>query len=239
MILKNAKNVFIGTNKVKKIYLGSKLIYSYVVSAPPIVSEDTMLSSNSAEFYEEGSTSWGDLTLSTGCSISNDGIEIQDEETYISAYVSGISYPMSFEFKGRIDSECYKAQDSSPGMLFGFGPTQNGWGDAVTCYLTTDYGIIIDTKSAMSITTSKTPTYVHIVIVINSSGTLTMYINGIKNTWTCSSDTATTSKKTYFYNGEGSGRFVGAINTMRWWDSAISESEIEKLFSTDGSEYTL
>ena len=239
MILKNASAVYLGENTVKKIYLGAHLVYSYITSAPPTVAEDNMTSSNTAESYEEGSTTWGDLTLSAGCFVSQDGIEIQSEETYLSTSVSGISYPMSFEFKGRVDSGCYRAQANGPGMLFGFGPTQNSWGDGVTCYATTDYGLIIDTTGAMSIVTNEMPTYAHIVIIIDSSGALTMYINGISNSWTCSANTATRSNKTYFYNGQGIGRFIGAINTMRWWDTALSTDEITELFTSDDSDDVL
>ena len=239
MVLKEAKSVFLGANTVKKIYLGDKLVYSYITSAPPIVAEDNMMGSNSAESYEEGSTSWGDLTLSSGCTVSQDGIEIQSEETYLSSNISGISYPMTFEFKGRVDSGCYRSQANGPGMLFGLGPTQNNWGDGITCYATTDYGIIVDTTSAMTIVTNKTPTYVHIVLIVDSSGNLTMYLNGINNYWTAGYNNATRSNKTYIYNGQGIGRFIGAINTMRWWDTALSTTEIEELFSKDSSEYTL
>lgn len=239
MILKNASIVYYGSNEVKKIYLGNSLVYAVITPSPPAVSEEDILGSASAESYEEGSTSWGNLTLSAGCETSKDGIEIQSEETYVSAEISGLSYPMSFEWKGRVDSSCYKTQANHPGMLFGFGATKNGWGNGVTCYSTTDYGIIIDTTGAMSITTNKTPTYAHIVVIINSSGNLTMYLNGINNTWACSSNTATKSNKYYVFNGEGTGRFVGAINTMRWWDVELSTTEIEELFASDSSDYTL
>ena len=239
MILKEASNVYFGSNVVKKMYIADKLVYNYVTSSPPIVSEDDMLGSNFAESYEENSTSWGDFTLSDGCTISKDGIEVQNEQIYISTSISNLSYPMTFEFKGRVDSSGYKAQANSPAMLFGLGPTKNEWGSSITCYATTDYGIIIDTVSAMKITTNKTPTYVHIIFTINSSGTLTMYMNGISNVWTATSDSAITSNKTYIYNGEGNGRFVGAINTMRWWDVELSSSEIETLFSKDTDEYIL
>lgn len=239
MVLKDASSVFLGSNTVKKIYLGSKLVYSNITPAPPAVSEDNMVGSNSAESYEEGSTSWGDLTLSAGCSVSKDGIEIQEEETYISASISGISYPMTFEFKGRIDSECYRAQANGPGMIFGMGPIQNEWGSGLTCYATTDYGIIVDTNAAMQIVTNKMPTYAHIILVIDSSGNVTMYLNGISNSWTLSSCSSSTSNKTYIYNGEGIGRFVGAINVMRWWNTAIFTSDIEELFASDDDNYTL
>lgn len=239
MVLKDASSVFLGDKTIKKIYLGSQLVYSNVTPAPPLVSEENMIGSNSAESYEEGSTAWGDLTLSSGCTLSKDGIEIQDEETYMSAYISGISYPMTFEFKGRIDSGCYRAQANGPGMIFGMGPIQNEWGSGLTCYATTDYGIIVDTNAAMSIVTNQTPTYAHIVLVINSSGGCTMYLNGTSHSWTLSSCSATTSNKTYIYNGEGIGRFIGAINVMRWWDTALSVTEIDNLFSKDSSDYTL
>ena len=239
MILKDAKNVYFGSNLVKKIYQGAKLVYTYITSSPPVVSGDNMIGANSAETYEEGSNSWGDLTLSAGCPVSQDGIEFQSEETYLSSTISGVSYPMTFEWKGRVDSGCYRPQANGPGMLFGLGPTQNNWGDGITCYSTTDYGIIIDTTGAMTIVTNKTPTYVHIVLVVNSSGNLTMYFNGVGNTWTANSNSAITSNKTYIYNGQGVGRFVGAINTMRWWDTALSTDEVTALFSLDGSEYVL
>lgn len=239
MVLKDAKNTFLGSNLVKKIYLGAKLVYTYITSSPPVVSEENMHSSNSAEIYEEGSETWGDLTLSSGCEVSKDGIEIQNEETYVSAEIEGISYPMSFEFKGRIDSEGYKLQYDNPAMLFGLSPEQNTWGTGITCYATTDYGIIIDTTGAMTICTYKTPTYVHIVLVVDSSGNLTMYMNGIENTWNASANYAIMAEKTYIYNGQGLGRFIGAINTMRWWDVALSKNEIKELFSADSDEYIL
>ncbi len=236
MILKYAKSVMLGSNQVKKIYLGSKLVYTYMPVAPE-VSEDTMSGDNQSSSYEDGSTTWGDLTLSEGCTTSADGVEIQGDQTYVSANISGMSYPMTFEFKGRVDSGSYKLQANSPGMLFGMSPTQDSWGDGITCYSTTDYGIIIDTTGAMKITTQKTPTYVHIVLTIDSSGNLTMYMNGYSNTWTYSSDAGTTATKNYIYNGQGDGRFVGAISIMRWWTSQLSDDDIKKLFENDSSEY--
>jgi len=239
MILKNAKKAYWGKGLIKKIYLGAKLVYTYITSSPPVVSEENMQSSNSAETYEEGSEEWGDLTLSSGCEVSEDGIEIQDEETYVSSYIDGISYPMSFEFKGRVDEACYKDQDKNPGMLFGLSPTQDSWGTGITCYSTNDYGIIIDTVGAMTICTYEKPTYVHIILVVDSYGNLTMYMNGINNSWTAYSNEAIMAEKTYIYNGQGEGRFVGAINTMRWWDTALSETEITELFSLDDDNYSL
>lgn len=239
MVLKNAKQCFLGLNLVKKIYLGAKLVYTYITSSPPVVSEENMQSSNSAESYEEGSETWGDLTLSSGCEISEDGIEIQNEETYVSTEIAGISYPMSFEFKGRIDEEGYKAQAYNPAMLFGLSPTQDSWGTGITCYATTDYGIIIDTIGAMTICTYKMPTYVHIILVVDDYGNLTMYVNGINNIWTANANEAIMAEKTYVYNGQGLGRFIGAINTMRWWDIALSKDEVEELFSLDDDNYTL
>lgn len=239
MILKNAKQCFLGSKLVKKIYLGAKLVYTYIIASPPVVSEENMQGSSSAETYEEGSETWGELTLSSGCSVSEDGIEIQDEETYVSAEISNISYPMSFEFKGRIDDSGYKAQANNPAMLFGLSPEQDTWGTGITCYATTDYGIIIDTTGAMTICTYETPTYVHIILVVDDYGELTMYMNGINNTWTASANYAIMAQKTYIYNGQGEGRFVGAINTMRWWDTALSVDEVAELFSLDDNNYTL
>ena len=239
MILKDAENCYYDGKQLKKIYLGKILVYSLVTPPSPPVSESDMVGSSTADSYESGSTTWGDLNLSTGCEISKDGIEIQNDETYISTQLSGLSYPVSFEWKGRIDSSCYKAQANNPGMIFGFGPTQNGWGDGVTCYSTTDYGIIIDTVGAMSITTYKMPAYAHIVITINSSGVLTMYLNGINNTWSCGSNDAITSNKNYVFNGQGVGRFIGAINTIRWWDVSLSIDDITELFSSDSDDYDL
>ncbi len=70
-------------------------------------------------------------------------------------------------------------------------------------------------------------------------GNLTMYMNGANNIWTANSNWAIRAEKTYIYNGQGEGRFVGAINTMRWWDTALSKMEIEELFSLDDDNYTL
>ena len=239
MILKNAKNIYWGTSFIKKIYLGVKLVYTYITSSPPVVSEENMKGSSSAETYEEGSETWGELTLSSGCSVSEDGVEIQDEETYVSSEIKGISYPMSFEFKGRIDREGYKSQDNNPAMLFGLSPTQDTWGTGITCYATTDYGIIIDTTGAMTICTYKTPTYVHIILVVDNFGNLTMYMNGMNNVWTANANEAIMAQKTYVYNGQGEGRFIGAINTMRWWDISLPTNEIMELFSLDDDNYVL
>ena len=175
--------------------------------------------------------------MSEGCTTSKDGLEIQDNQTYVSANISGMSYPMTFEFKCRVDTGSYKLQANSPGMLFGISPTQDSWGDGITCYSTTDYGIIIDTTGAMKITTQKTPTYVHIVLTIDNLGNLTMYMNGYSNTWTYSSDDGTIAAKNYIYNGQGDGRFIGAISIMRWWTSKLEDSDIQKLFEHDSSEY--
>lgn len=238
MILNNIKNCYRGSNKIKRIYIRTSLIYAAVTPAPPIVSEENILGDSSADTYEEGSTTWGDLTLSTGCETSKDGIEVQDEETYLSSDISELSYPMTFEFKGRIDESSYKTQDNNPGMLFGLGPNQDEWGNSITCYSTTDYGIIIDTTGAMTITTYAIPTYVHIIFTINDSGNLTMYMNGINNVWTAEANSAITSTKSYIYNGQGEGRFVGAINTIRWWNTELSISDITNLFASDSDEYT-
>ena len=97
MILKYAKSVMLGSKQVKKIYLGSKLVYTYMPAAPK-VSEDTIAGDNQASSYVDGSTTWGDLTLSKGCTTSSDGVEIQKEQTYVSVNTSGMSYPMTFEF---------------------------------------------------------------------------------------------------------------------------------------------
>lgn len=236
MILKYAKAAMLGNKQVKKIYLGEKLVYTYMPAAPD-VSEDTIQGNNQASNYESGSKTWGDLTLSEGCTTSKDGVEIQDSQTYVSAQINSMSYPMTFEFKGRLDSGSYKAQDNSPAMLFGLAATQDDWGNGITCYSTTDYGIIIDTVSAMKITTKKTPTYVHIVLTVDSTGNLTMYMNGYTNTWAIQYDSGTRAQKKYIYNGEGSGRFVGAISIMRWWTSKLDDSDIQKLFEHDSSEY--
>ena len=234
-----AKRILLGSAQIKKIYHGATLVYSWV-TIPPSVSEDTVSNTATADTYEEGSTTWGDITLSAGCSLSEDGLEMQNEETYLSTTIDAITYPMTFEFKGRIDSSCYKTQANGPGMLFGIGPIQNNWGGGITCYSTTDYGIIFDTTGAMKIVTNVTPTYTHIIFTVNSSGIMTVYINGINNTWSSSStDSAITSSKTYIYNGEGIGRFVGAINCLRIWNNELSINEITKLFADDDEKYTL
>lgn len=199
-ILETSKIKFQG-QQIKKCYLGRDLVYSWV-SIPTRVSEETISNSATAEFYDEGSTNWGDIVLSSGYSLSEDGLEIQNEETYISSMIDTITYPFTFEFKGGVDSSSYRYQANNPGMLFGLGPTRNGWGDGITCYSTIDYGIIIDITGAMKIVTNKTPEYVHIVPTVNLSCTLTMYMNGIDNTWTANSDSAITSSKSYIFNGQ-------------------------------------
>lgn len=239
MKLTVAKRILLGSTEIKKIYHGATLVYSWV-TIPPSVSKDTVSNTATADTYEEGSTTWGDITLSSGCTLSEDGIEMQNEETYISTTIDPISYPMTFEYKARIDESCYKAQANNPGMLFGIGPTQNSWGDGITCYSTTDYGIILDTTGAMTIITNVTPTYCHIVLTVNSSGIMTIYINGINNSWsTSSTNSAITSTKTYIFNGQGVGRFVGAVSVIRIWNNELSTDEIAKLFADDDEKYTL
>lgn len=239
MKLSTAKKIIFGSTEIKKMYHGSTLVYSWV-TIPPSVSDETMSNTATADVYEEGSTTWGDITLSAGCTLSEDGLEMQNEETYISTTIDPITYPFTFEFKGRIDESCYKTQANHPGMLFGIGPTQNSWGDGITCYPTTDYGIIFDTTGAMTIVTNITPTYTHIVLTVNSSGIMIVYINGIGNTWSSSStNSAIISSKSYIFNGEGIGRFVGAINCLRIWNNELSTNEITKLFADDDEKYTL
>lgn len=239
MKLSLAKQIVLGSSEVKKIYHGSSLVYSWV-SLLPTVSEETVSNFADANEYNEGDKIWGDVTLSNGCTLSEDGLEMQNEETYLSTTIDTITYPLSFEFKCRIDAECYKAQADNPGMLFGIGPTQDGWGDGITCFSTTDYGIIIDTIGAMTIVTHITPEYCHIVLTVNSSGILTLYINGVDNSWTTSStNSAITSEKTYIYNGQGLGRFVGAISCLRIWNNELSTDEVETLFAEDDYKYTI
>lgn len=239
MKLTVAKRILLGSTEIKKIYHGATLVYSWV-TIPPSVSNDTVSNVATADTYEEGNTTWGDITLSSGCTLSEDGVEMQNEETYISTTIDPISYPMTFEYKARIDEVCYKAQANNPGMLFGIGPTQNSWGDGITCYSTTDYGIILDTTGAMTITTGTKPTYCHIVLTVNSSGIMTIYINGINNSWsTSSTNYAIKSTKTYIFNGQGVGRFVGAVSIIRIWNNELSTDEITKLFADDDAKYTL
>ena len=126
MKLTVAKRILLGSTEIKKIYHGATLVYSWV-TIPPSVSNDTVSNVATADTYEEGNTTWGDITLSSGCTLSEDGVEMQNEETYISTTIDPISYPMTFEYKARIDEVCYKAQANNPGMLFGIGPTQNSW----------------------------------------------------------------------------------------------------------------
>ena len=70
-----AKRILLGSSQIKKIYHGSILVYSWV-TIPPSVSEDTVSNTATADTYEEGSTTWGDITLSAGCSLSEDGLEM-------------------------------------------------------------------------------------------------------------------------------------------------------------------
>ena len=92
----------------------------------------------------------------------------------------------------------------------------------------------------MTITTGTKPTYCHIVLTVNSSGIMTIYINGINNSWsTSSTNSAITSIKTYIFNGQGVGRFVGAVSIMRIWNNELSTDEIVKLFADDDEKYTL
>ncbi len=237
MKLSACRRILLGTSVVKKIYHGTALVYSWV-SLAPAVSDDTMANAATADDYQEGATTWGDITLSAGCSLSEDGLEFQNEETYVSTIVDTFTYPFTFEFKGRIDSSCYKAQANGPGMLFGIGASRDGWGDGITCYATTDYGIILDTRTAMTVVTNVTPEYCHLVLTVDASAAITLYINGIGNTWTSTSaDSAVTSSKSYIFNGEGVGRFAGAISRLRVWNSLLTADEIGKLFADDDSRY--
>lgn len=70
-----AKRILLGSAQIKKIYHGATLVYSWV-TIPPSVSEDTVSNTATADTYEEGSTTWGDITLSAGCSLSEDGLEM-------------------------------------------------------------------------------------------------------------------------------------------------------------------
>lgn len=239
MSLNDAKKVYLGDELIRKIYCGTQVVFTYTTPVPPSVSEETLEGSSSVDSYVEGSKEWGDLELSSGCPTSEDGLEIQEEETYLSSEIKGMSYPMTFEFKGRLDPACYRQQAYNPGMLFGLSPEQNAWGNGVSCYSTTDYGIIIDTIGAMRIVTYRQPSYVHIVFTIDNYGDLTLYMNGVNNTWTTAADAGTTAEKNYIYNGQGEGRFVGAISVMRWWSNQLSSAEIAELFSEDDENYTI
>ena len=75
MKLTVAKRILLGSTQIKKICHGATLVYSWVI-IPPSVSEETVSNTATANTYEEGSTTWGDLTLSAGCSLSEDGLEM-------------------------------------------------------------------------------------------------------------------------------------------------------------------
>ena len=58
MVLNKAKKVFLGDEQIKKIYCGLELVYFYITSIPPSVSEENLSGSSTADNYVEGSRQW-------------------------------------------------------------------------------------------------------------------------------------------------------------------------------------
>lgn len=192
--------------------------------------------------YTNG-TAWRDsissktITLSSSAAKSADGLEFTSSRTFSSASLSSLSlsYPCTLEWKGRIDSSCFS--DSSPANIFGLSNSNGGW-SGICCYSKNTNGIQLDIGSSGTVKSyiNGEGTY-HIVVVISSSGIATLYVNDVSASASQSSaNTQSRCNKTYLYNTEGSGRFVGAISAMRLWNKALSDSELEELFSeeTDG-----
>lgn len=230
----NAEKLYWNGVQASKVYLGTNRVYLFSEPVPDVSPED-MAGNSTVDSYEEGSTDWGDLTLSDGVAVSEDGLEIQGGQTYASAADDSITYPMTLEFKGRVDSY----DSSNPPMLWGMGITVDTWGAGCVCsYAHSNYGVIVDSNgSSRRIITQKTPEYVHAVFRIDAQGIPVLFLNGFDHSWTFAADNATRGPKTYFYNGEGKGRFVGAISVMRWWGVALTNAEVRELFANDGEQY--
>lgn len=187
--------------------------------------------------YSSGTT-WTDrissknITLSSSSSSSSDGVEFTSSITFASATLSslGITYPMTFEWIGRIDSNCIK--NTRPGMLFGLGSTSGSWYGLCLYAKSSPNGLSLDKGFINAITTSVYSAGIHhIIMTLDSSGNVTLYVDSATAKGTTTYNTYTKASKNYLYNNEGSGRFVGAISNMRIWNRQLDSSEIVTLYN--------
>lgn len=186
-----------------------------------------------ASDFSSGGTSWSDnvssksLTLSSAATKDSDGIKFNSSTTFCSAllYSLYLSYPMTFEWFGRIDS-------MNGGDLFSLSVTADS-ADAISCFANGSGGGIqlsIGTDVIQSNVTASG--YHHIVFTVNSSGIVSLYVDSASPKGSQSaSNYYGRQNKYYLYNTVGDNRFVGSISFMRAWEKELTESEISTLFT--------
>lgn len=204
---------------------------------------DSLVANWEASSFSSG-TSWIDsisqkvLTLSSSPTKSDDGIEFTSSITFSSNSLASLSlsYPISFEWIGRIDTK--SISNNSPGNLFCLSNNNGNW-SGICCYSkSSSNGIQLDIGSSGTVVSGVYDSGIHhILVIINSSGVTTLYIDSATQKGSqSSSNTNSKVAKTYLYNTEGSNRFVGAISSMRIWNKELTSDEINAIFSakTDG-----
>lgn len=199
---------------------------------------DSLIHNWDADDFTSGGTTWVDrvgsktITISNGATKSDDGLEFTSSNSFYSENLGiGAAYPLTLEWIGRLDSY-------NTGHLWGFGKTSGSWQGAVNMYSKPTNCIIDNGATQTGITETG---LLHMVITFTSSSAWTVYYTqGGNLSGTPSSKSGTSSyssnNKNYLYNNEGSNRFVGAISALRIWNKTLDSTEIETLFTEEGSE---
>lgn len=217
-----------------------------------MVVTDSLVANWDAKNFTSG-TVWRDsvnnkaINFTSAPSKSNDGIEIPTSITFSSESLSdlGLTFPISIEWLGRIDSNSF--DNTHPGNILGIGSSAGEWDNSICIYSKlSPNSIQVDADSSGTLTSGiyNTDQEYHILITIEEranyfgSDTITFYVNSANSVdsasytrWTGDGNDSFTSNKNYVYNSEGTGRFDGAISAIRIWDKCLSDSEVEQVFT--------
>lgn len=213
---------------------------------------DSLLANWDSDTFTPGTT-WRDsvsnkaINFTSSCSKSIDGIELSQSVTFSSESLSSFSltFPFTIQWIGRIDSQSFN--NTYPGNILGMGEDNNAWDNSLCLYSKlSPSGIQLDADSSGTITSGIYTTNIEYNIVVTVSerssyfeeDTITLYINSASSVgsasytrWDGNGNPAISASKNYIYNGEGNGRFDGAIQSIRIWNKCLSSSEIQTIYT--------
>lgn len=186
---------------------------------------------NAVTLYESGyvDESLNDRQITVyGATSSNDGLVFDGTDDSVSVYEDfGVTLPATY-------SVTFKTTDfSTKQIVFGDYSTKIALGFTGSGYLVTT---IDNSRAVYSTSGLSNDTWYTMTVVANSSTNVELYINGVKQTETSSSDYWLWNDSSYIGAGNSSSSyFSGTIKNFMTWNRKLTKSEVSNLYNN--SEY--